>query len=511
MSAAAVRALVEIGGVLLPALMAACMALPRLRPALTRLLPWAALPALAAALWPAPGGEVVLEGVLLGARLGLDETGRGFLLVTALVWLAAGWFGRGFLAGDRRPARLAFFWLVALAGNVALVLAQDMVTFYTGFAVMSFSAYGLVVHDGTAASWRAGRVYLALVVAGEVLLFCGLVLIAPRGGSVGFPSLDAAPMSGLAAWLLLLGFGAKAGLLPLHVSLPLAYPAAPLPAAAALGGAMLNAGLLGWLRFLPAGIPGVAELAGVLVAAGLAAAFLGALVGVTQTDARALLAYSSISQVGLMTVGMGAAVAGAGAAPAAVTLYALHHGLAKAALFLGLGVVGAAVTGEQRRLRLAALLLPALALAGAPWTSGAAAKMSLKASVAGLPAPWPVWLAVLLPLAAVGTTVLMARFLQLAWRQEAVPRAGERVMLVAWSALLAAVASVPWLWVGGGVAAREAFAPATVLALVWPIALGALLAWIGAGRIERAPRVPAGDLLVLLERAVRRRRGDGLL
>ena len=507
MSGSLLWALPLLSAVGVPLLLAASVAVPSWRSAVPRLTPWAALPALLIAVLPGLGGEIRLDGFLLGAHLGVDVVGRAFLFVTALVWLASGWFARATFAADPHPARLCFFWLGAMAGNVTLVLAQDMLTFYSGFAVMSFASYGLVVHSRRPAALRAGRVYLTLVVLGEVLLYLGMVMLAPRAGSVEFPSLDAAPFGTLAVLLILLGFGTKAGLLPLHVSMPLAYAAAPLPAAAALAGAMVNAGLLGWLRFLPGGAPGVIEISPVLVMAGLGAAFYGALVGVTQVDARSVLAYSSISQMGLMTAGVGAVLAGTGGAPlAAVTLYALHHGLAKAALFLGVGMASEATHSGPRLWVAAGLLFPALALAGAPWTSGAVAKTALKASLGALPAPWPSILEWLLPLAAVGTTLLMVRFLVLVWRQtDAAPvRRADAGQWRAWGVLLLAVALAAWAWPGSGGAAREALMPAKILPLSWPIAAGVLLAWlawraVGSSASRDRPLIPAGDLLAVVE------------
>ncbi|MEX2162829.1 MAG: proton-conducting transporter membrane subunit [Sulfuricaulis sp.] len=144
--------------------------------------------------------------------------------------------------------------------------------------------------------------------------------------------------------LLLIGFGVKTGVLGLHVALPLAYGVTPAPGAAALASAMIKAGLLGWLRFLPLGFP-VPEWSAIFIALGLAAALYGVVIGLVQREPKVILAYSSISQMGLITVGVGLGLAApAAAVPAlfALTLYALHHALVKGALFLGEGLHRAA-------------------------------------------------------------------------------------------------------------------------------------------------------------------------
>lgn len=249
------------------------------------------------------------------------------------------------------------------------------------------------------------------------------------------------------------------------------------------------------------------------MAMGLASAFLGAIIGITQSNPKAVLAYSSISQMGFMTVGLEAVLLGPAAAPgaaAAVTGYALHHGLAKGALFLSVGVSPEATSKAQRRWLGAGVLLPALSLVGAPLTSGAAAKKALKASLAGAPAPWPDWLAWLLPLAAVGTALLMAPFLVLLLPAPAEhsPSPRRRTLWVSWIALLAAVAAAGWLLPAEASSLRGLWSSS------WPVLAGALGAWLlwrplpdGAPRPR--PEIPAGDIVVWVERlfaAARRRR-----
>ena len=366
------------------------------------LLVLSALPALVTSLLVADWAALDLPWLLLGAQFGLDGAGRILLFASAAVWLAAALYAA---TGDglcRFGARAGF--ALAMAGNFGVVLAQDPAGFFAWYALMSFAAYLLVVEAGDDAARRAGRVYLALVVLGEVLILSGLLAAVQTG----------APHTATAArWLLWIGFGIKAGLVPLHFGLPLAYGAASTAGVTAMAGAMVNAGLLGWLRFLaPEGVP--AEPLGLtMITLGLVGAFYGALVGVMQSSAKALLGYSSVSQMGLLAVGVGAGLA----VPEAwsfllvvVTLYAAHHAFAKAALFVGLGLADR--TGS--RAAWLALALPAVALVGLPLTSGAVVKSALKAALPTLPAPWPDVLAVGLPLAAVGTTLLMARLLFLA-------------------------------------------------------------------------------------------------
>ncbi|MCS6825226.1 MAG: hypothetical protein NZ553_01295, partial [Caldilinea sp.] len=233
-----------------------------------------------------------------------------------------------------------------------------------------------------------------------------------------------------------------------------------------------------------------------LIGVGLITAFYGALIGVTQRNAKTVLAYSSISQIGLITVACGAWLLNGRtdqAALTAVLLYVMHHGLAKGALFLGVGFAGA------NRAAVAALLLPALALAGFPLTSGAVAKAALKTTTATLPGGWPELLNGLLPLAAVGTTLVMARFLWLMATTAPQAKRLPKVLWGAWLALLVGVASVLFVWPSADSAVRDAFKSDSLWVATWPVLVGALAAAAVPFVARFIPwyPLPAGDMLVL--------------
>ena len=489
--------------VALPLLVAVGMARRGWRGGLTRLAPWAALPALAAVFVVPNGVESSSSWLFLGSRMGLDQTGRIFLLFTSGLWWLSGVFAQHYLVSDPGRARFFVFHLLAMSGNFGLILAQDMVTFYVGFSLMSFASYGLVIHNGESESLRAGRVYLCLVVLGELMLFAAIAMLATSASSILLRDIITQPMSNTTLALLVFGFGIKAGALPLHVWLPLAHPAAPVPASAVLSGAMIKAGLLGWIRFLPLGQAELPYWGALVIAAGLAASFYGALVGVTQTNPKTVLAYSSISQMGLITIPLGLALVMPPLWPTALTailIYALHHALAKGALFLGVGVASHARTRAPRGGMFLGLLVPALALAGAPLTSGAIAKAALKAEIAWLPAPWPGLLTVALALAAVGSTLLMARFLWLIWSIPAPHGEGHFGLWGSWTVLLFGVAVVPWVLPIASDAGREAQKTANVWASLWPCGVGLFLAWLVLLLSQKiparsSPLIPAGDVL----------------
>ena len=406
----------------LPIALAAALALPALRPIARPLAPAAPLPALAAVLLAPPALD--LPWLMLGVRFGLDGPAPAFLAFTAALWLLAALAAAAYHRDDPRRTGFLACFLLAMAGNLGLLVAQDAFSFYAFFATMSFAAYGLVVHARDAAALHAGRVYIAFVVAGELALFAGLALAVAAAGSPLLADIRATPLPVPVLALLLAGFGIKLGLVPLHLWLPLAHAAAPVAASAVLSGAMIKAGLFGMLAFLPFGAalhhgPGLA-----LVAAGSLAIPLAALLGGLSPSPKAVLAWSSVGQMGLLAIALGAALTEPAAWPAiapALVFYAAHHALAKGALFLGVGACLADPGPAWRRITLAALTLPAAALVALPLTSGHAAKDGLKASLAGAPDLAP-WLLPVMAASTAATALLMVRLFLLLPRQAPVAR-----------------------------------------------------------------------------------------
>jgi formate hydrogenlyase subunit 3/multisubunit Na+/H+ antiporter MnhD subunit len=398
------------------------------------LLAWAALPGLVAALALDPGTSVDVPVVVLGLSVAVDGAGAVLLGAGSLLWLIAGFYAREYMAGSPRASEFSAFWLVTLAGTLGTFVAADIVTFYMSFSVMSLASYALVVHDREPAAWRAGRIYIILAVLGETALLAGFIIAATAADSLAIANVQAAlPDSPWRNWALagfLVGFGMKAGLVPLHVWLPLAHPQAPTPASAVLSGVIVNAGIIGLMRFVP--FDG-GTWSAALVVLGLVTTFYGALAGLAQANTKALLAYSTLSQMGVLVT-----VIGAAQATSAVSLYAAHHGLAKGALFLGVGVVAAC---GRRALRwiLPVVALMALAIAGLPLTGGALAKLAIKNPLGDGMA------ATLVTVSAVTTALLMLRFVHLeataARRETGTPPLG---LLLPWLAAVLAALALPW-------------------------------------------------------------------
>ena len=470
-----------------------------------RMPSWLALapaPALAAALLAPSGTTLVLPEPPFRMTLALDLPGAMLLGAAALLWIVAGAYASAYLRGDTNAGRFAEWWLLTLTGNIGVFIAADLVTFYLTFSMVSLAAWGLIVHDGMPAGRRAGIVYVALAVLGEAFLLMAFVFLASATANGGLSIRDVLAALPTSPWrhatlvLLILGFGLKIGLVPGHVWMPLAYTAAPVPAAAVLSGAAVKAGVIGFIRFLPLGTA-MPEWGMALAAAGILSAFYGVLVGITQHNPKTVLAYSSVSQMGLLAaaLGMGMAAGDPGTAPG-VSFAAANHILVKGALFLAIGV--SATGGPRLWLVLVPAAVLALGLGGLPLTGGMLAKLVLKVPLGeGV-------VATLATISAAGSTLLMLHFLRRL--AQTTPRDPVPAVIVRpWLIMAVAAVAVPWLLYP--MVEREsllaALAPRVLGAASWPVLAGGILA-IGLWRWgDRLPRVPEGDVVVAGEAAMR--------
>lgn len=468
-----------------PLLFGALTALPLMRPFAVRLLPLAPLPALWLAIMGGHGVTTAPD-LLLRVTLDLDEARRLLLGMTAALWTVAGLAAQP-MAGKPHVAMFSGFWCLVLAGNLGVFVALDAATFYVTFAAVSLASWFLIVHDRTEKSLHAGRVYIVIALMGEVALLLGLIIGAHAAQSMVIDEIRMAlgdkPLNTVAIALLVIGFGIKAGLVPLHVWLPLAHPAAPVPGSAVLSGAIVKAGLFGLVLFVPDGAFGTS-----LTILGLAGAFGAALWGLTQANPKAVLAYSTISQMGLMVM-----VVGAGGAPReTVPYFALHHGLAKGALFLLVGVMMATHSTAQRILCLFLATVVSASVAGFPLTGGALAKAGVKNGLTDAAT-------LALSLSSVATGLILLWFLSRLWSLKSSEEEQFWMFRLSLPAALALGAfAFPWfLWSDWtGYEWEYVMKWDSLIDAIWPVAVAivastALLHW-------RLPQLPPGDLLRLL-------------
>jgi formate hydrogenlyase subunit 3/multisubunit Na+/H+ antiporter MnhD subunit len=323
----------------------------------------------------------------------------------------------------------------------------------------------------------------------ESALLAGFVFIYSHTGSLAPTAEQLAGISNWAIGFLMLGLGIKAGLVFLHVWLPLTYPAAPIPASAVLSGAMIKVAFLGWIRYLPIGQEALLEWGSLLVFAGAVSILFGAVVGLVQKDAKAVLAYSSISKMGFMSSLIGLAMLAPEHAEyiiIAVVFLAAYHSLAKGSLFLGVGIVKAV----QSKLTFILLLFPALVLAAAPFTAGSMMKTLIKPVIDNWQGQWALILSILLLASSFATALLMARFMLLMSQQLSHGSKQSSVIALPWVSLIALIIVVPLLL-------DYSFSPVIDS---WPLAVvitvSLLVIYIRPRWLYSLPDlIPAGDML----------------
>jgi hydrogenase-4 component B len=332
-----------------------------------------------------------------GVELALDRLGGLFLLVIGGAGLPASVYALGYTRDQGDAGRGEALAYDAFLGAMTLVvLGANLFTFLIAWELMALASYFLVVADpGTRAVTRAGWTYAVVTHAGLACLIAGMLVLVQATGSERFAdwvgaASSLAPATRTAAFVLLaLGFGSKAGLVPLHVWLPVAHPVAPSHASALMSGVMVKLGVYGLLRagfeWLGDGPPWWGAL---LILVGGASALLGVLYALVEPDFKRLLAYSTVENVGLVALGVGAALVfratGAESLALLGLVAALYHVVGHAAfkgvLFMGAGAVlhstgtvhMEALGGLIRRMPRTAtcVLLGSLAIAAMPPLAG---------------------------------------------------------------------------------------------------------------------------------------------
>lgn len=305
----------------------------------------------------------------IGAHFRLDALAAFFLIVVNLGGAAASLYGLGYGRHESAPHRVLPFFAAFLAGMNLVVLADDAFTFLLSWEFMSLSSWALVMaHHRDPSNRRAGYIYLIMASFGTFALLLAFGLLSGTGGGYGFAMIRAAHhtpfAAGLALILMLIGTGSKAGLVPLHVWLPLAHPAAPSHVSALMSGVMTKVAVYGFIRV-------VFDLLGeptwwaaiVVLFLGGATVVLGILHALMEKDLKRILAYSTIENIGIIFVSLGLALAfrayGMGLAAAlaltAALFHVLNHSFFKSLLFFGAGAVLTA-TGERDMDKLGGLI-----------------------------------------------------------------------------------------------------------------------------------------------------------
>ncbi len=305
-------------------------------------------------------GDVVYRVVSFldfGLHFRVDVLGALFTLLSSFIWLLATIYSWTYMDHEHDRDRYYYFLTLTLGGCLGVFLMEDLFGLLLFFELMSLASYLLVIHAQTEEAMRAGTNYLYLGIIGGLAILTGIFLLYTHAGSIAFaPLLESMDFSGplrfgIAA-LLITGFGIKAGMVPLHIWLPKAHPVAPSPASALLSGIMIKTGAYGIIRVVNMLYTPLAEsgplwqqtetLGYIIIWFGIATMFMAAFIALFQTNAKRILAYSSISQMGYILMGVGcAAYLGFEGSMgfAGTTYHIMNHAFFKAGMFMLVGAV----------------------------------------------------------------------------------------------------------------------------------------------------------------------------
>ena len=338
-----------------------------------------------------------------GLYLKLDGFRVLYGCITALMWMMTGIFSREYFAHYRNRNRYYFFFLLTLGATMGVFLSGDFYTTFIFFEIMSLTSYVWVVHDEKPAAMKAGEIYLAIAVIGGLVMLMGLFLLYDAVGTLRMSELHDAVK---AVWsekstqiyaaggCMLFGFGAKAGMFPLHIWLPKAHPVAPAPASALLSGILTKTGIFGVLAVCAEMFRYDPQWGQLVLLLGVITMFGGALLAVFSVDLKRTLACSSMSQIGFILVGAGMMELLAAENTLAVRgtiLHMVNHSMIKLVLFMAAGVVYMNLHalslndirgfGRKKPLLKGLFLVGALSIGGIPGFSGYVSKTLLHESI----------------------------------------------------------------------------------------------------------------------------------
>ena len=287
----------------------------------------------------------------------VDEISVIFAVMTVIIFVCAGIFSFEYMKHEEKEKRYYGFYLIVFGVLIALCFAGNLITFYLFFELLTLTSMPLVLHNGSHEAIMAGLKYLFYSLCGAYMALFGLYFIERYGNTLTFSpggviSSAAAAEHGEmllgVAMLMLIGFGVKAGMFPLHAWLPAAHPVAPAPASAVLSAVIVKGGVLGIVRIVYY-IFGASFLRGTWVQTAwmvltLITIFMGSMLAYREPVLKKRLAYSTVSQLSYILFGL--AVMNTGSVTGGL-LHVLCHGFIKAALFLCAGAV-IYMTGKTR-------------------------------------------------------------------------------------------------------------------------------------------------------------------
>ncbi|MCB2288319.1 hypothetical protein LGK97_00880 [Clostridium sp. CS001] len=282
-----------------------------------------------------------------GVHLKLDMFRYIFVWLTTMVWFLTTLYSTQYLINYKNRNRYYLFFMLTLASTIGIFISENFLNLFTFFEIMSFTSYALVINDEDDYSHDAGNTYIIMAVTGGLILLMGLFLLYNYTQTLDISELRVAVSSlgdikYLIVALMIIGFGVKAGMVPLHIWLPKAYPAAPTPATVVLSAILAKTGIFGIILTIEVIMNGDFIISIIILIIGFLNMFIGGFLAMMQRNVKRILAYSSMSQIGYILVGIG--LIGILKEHRTIAIYGtlyhvINHGIFKALLFMGTGTI----------------------------------------------------------------------------------------------------------------------------------------------------------------------------
>lgn len=339
------------------------------------------------------------------SSFGLSFSVSGFnsilLLLTTFLWLISSVFSNEYFAHYKNKGRFFFFWLLTLSATSGVFLSDNFYTTFIFFEIMSFASMTWVIHDENEVAFDASATYLTVSLLSGLVMLMGIFMLYNETKTLNFYELrlffennSANTKVFISAILMLFGFGAKAGLYPLHIWLPKAHPASPAPASALLSGILTKTGVFGIIAISTKIMFASENWGKVLLFLATITMTLGAILALFSTNLKRTLACSSMSQIGFIVVGISMFVLLGEHGQIAIRgtiLHIFNHSLIKLVLFTCAGIVYMNLHklelndirgyGRKKPLLMIPFLLGALSIGGIPGFSGYVSKTLLHESI----------------------------------------------------------------------------------------------------------------------------------
>lgn len=291
--------------------------------------------------------EILIPNIMgVGLHLKVNTFRYIFIWLTSFIWFLTTVYSTEYFKKYKNRNRFYLFFMLTLWSTLGVFVSENILNLFTFFEIMSLTSYVLIIHDESEEAHEAGNTYIVMTIAGGLILLMGIFLLYDYTKTLDIMELRKVTfgignVKYFISALIIIGFGVKAGMVPLHIWLPKAHPAAPAPASAVLSGILLKTGIYGII--VTTDMMGNDFItAAIILGLGFFNMFIGGLLAMLQRNIKRILAYSSMSQIGYILVGIG--LIGILKESKAIAIYGtiyhiINHGIFKVLLFMAAGAI----------------------------------------------------------------------------------------------------------------------------------------------------------------------------